>query len=265
MGLWRKGYSRLRRLHELRLGVATWIVRSSPGAVGGENEIREFDHLECDPLYLAFRPCHPLLGSKDAPLKIVKRNAIVDGIPCLELTRRVGESIQSCWVDPSRDDLVVQSERRHPRLGLWRVTITHRFSPQVGWIPDRWTLHRPWSDDDKVLCEATTCILNERLPADVFRIDFPPGTLVFDLKTRKQSVIAADGSQIGAPSFESVSSPAFRKALDAVEPFTIAPEPIQTRSISFANITNYRSTGTARPSAGPACGLKPSVNATLRG
>ncbi len=36
------------------------------GAVGGENEIREFDHLECDPLYLAFRPCHPLLGSKDA-------------------------------------------------------------------------------------------------------------------------------------------------------------------------------------------------------
>ena len=40
-------------------------------------------------------------------------------------------------------------------------------------------------------------------------------------------MIAANGSRTPAAQFETVTSPAFRRALDEVEPFTIAAESIQ--------------------------------------
>ena len=107
----------------------------------------------------------------------------------------------------------------------FHVAISYRASSQFGWIPERWVCRSVTGDE--LHCETTTSAVNEELPADAFRIDFPPGALVFDLPSHREYVIASDGSRAPAPPFETVSSPVFKKALDAVEPFTIESEPIK--------------------------------------
>jgi hypothetical protein len=211
--------------------VLEWLQSPSDaplGAIRAHKEMQDFDDLECDPLYLTFRPFHQL-GWGDSKFRIVARHEIVDGRTCIKLERVDGQMKEYCSVDPNRDDLLVSFERA-PRQWrddrTFRYAVSYRAISQFGWIPERWVCRCP-SSDYKLHCEATTLAVNEQLPADAFRIDFPPGALVFDLPSRKQFVIAADGSKAPAPPFESVSSPALRQALDVVESFTIEAEPIK--------------------------------------
>ena len=52
---------------------------------------------------------------------------------------------------------------------------------------DSRALGLPSVTGDELHCETTTSAVNEELPADAFRIDFPPGALVFDLPSTKST------------------------------------------------------------------------------
>jgi hypothetical protein len=208
--------------------VLEWLRSASDapqGAIRMHKEMRDFDDVECGPLYFAFRPFQPELCWGEAGFKIASRSEIVDGLQCIKLEPKIHGWDGCCWVDPKRDDLVVALERLHRTDWDFHVAVSYRATSQFGWIPERWACRCP--NGDELQCEATTSTVNEEFPADAFRIDFPPGALVFDLPSHKEYVIASDGSRAPAPPFETVSSPAFKKALDAVEPFTIEPEPIK--------------------------------------
>ncbi len=217
--------------------VLEWVRDQSDvpqGAIRPGRETREFDHLECKPLYIAFRPLTPFLNGQDPPFHIDTQNAVVDGVPCIKLQRPGDGATETCWVDPKRDDLVVCWEQTVNKVPRWRVAINYRASPQSGWLPERWSCKDDFREFE-FACQATTSAVNEQLPADVFRIDFPPGALVVDVPAHKEYVIARDGTRALAPPFDSVSSPEFRKALDTVEPFIIEPEPVQD-AILFLSI-----------------------------
>ncbi len=138
--------------------------------------------------------------------------------------------METIWVDPNRDDLILLREQVFCKKIGWRWSIEYQHSPEGGWFPSRWNCHR-LSDDyygygekTELDCVATRSAVNEQFPKDVFKIDFPPGTLVFDVAAHNQYVVAADGSRAAAPPFDSVTSPAFRRALDADENARFQPE-----------------------------------------
>jgi hypothetical protein len=213
-----------------------WVRDTSQdphGAICPGRGTRDFVHIECDPLYLTFRPFAPFLNWDDAEFQLVTRSESVDGVPCVKLKRKLRARTETVWVDPNRDDLVVRWEYTGSGELFWRIDISYRASPRCGWLPERWTCNYDrWNLEFE--CEVTTSAVNEQLPADAFQIDFPPGALVFDVPAHKEHVIAADGSRTPAPPFEAVFSPEFLKALNAVEPFTIEAEPIR-EAIEFLN------------------------------
>jgi hypothetical protein len=195
------------------------------GAVLSRNGTSDFEDFECEAIFRALRPLDAPSGWQNAKFRVVTQSAIFEGLHCVKLQRTLGRETESCWLDPNREDLVVFCERSLRGPG-WSVAIKYRGSPRSGWIPEQWTFRNPSSAAD-LQCEVTTAAVNEPIPAHVFRIDFPPGALVFDLSARKQYVIAGNGSRTPAPPFDAVSSPAFQRALDVVEPFTFEPEPFR--------------------------------------
>ena len=188
------------------------------------------DEIECVPLYLAFRPSRLLIDPKDPQFRIVTRNAILDNVHCVKI-QRYGPAPETCWVDPNRDDVILLREQIFCGTRGWRLSIEYQGSPQMGWLPSRWTCHslteEYFGEKTELQCQATTSAVNERLPQGLFKIDFPPRTLVFDVAAHRQYVIAADGSQTPAPPFDSVTSPAVRSALDADQNTRFRPQPFK--------------------------------------
>jgi hypothetical protein len=209
--------------------VLEWLHAPSDapqGAILEDKETRGFDAFECDAPLFTLRALHPLIGWQAAQFHVVTRNAIVDGLHCLKLQRSIQGAVEACWVDPNRDDLVVLWEQTlHGKLSR-RVAIHYQQALQFDWLPDRWTCHYQ-SETVALECAVTKFVVNERLPETIFQIDFPPATLVFDASTRKQFLVAADGSRAPAFPFDSVSAPALRQVLDAVADFTLEPEPLE--------------------------------------
>jgi hypothetical protein len=209
--------------------VLEWLHAPSDapqGAILEDKETRGFDAFECDAPLFTLRALHPLIGWQAAQFHVVTRNAIVDGLHCLKLQRTIQGAVEACWVDPNRDDLVVLWEQTlHGKLSR-RVAIHYQQALQFDWLPDRWTCHYQ-SETVALECAVTKFVVNERLPETIFQIDFPPATLVFDASTRKQFLVAADGSRAPAFPFDSDSAPALRQVLDAVADFTLEPEPLE--------------------------------------
>ena len=85
--------------------------------------MRDFDDLECDPLYLTFRPFHPLgWAMPNSGLPLAMRSSMVERASSLCVD---GQMKEYCWVDPNRDDLLVSFERA-PRQ--WRGDRTFRYA-----------------------------------------------------------------------------------------------------------------------------------------
>jgi hypothetical protein len=206
------------------------------GAIRPAKGTPDLDNFECEAIFRALRPLDSPDAWQDAKYHtwhdatyhVVTQSAIVDGLHCVKLERTFRRMTESCWVDPNRDDLVVLCERTFRGIGS-SIAISYHASPQFGWTPEHWTWRdqsgRDQSGSVELQCDATTSSVNERLPAKVFQINLPPGALVFDLAARKQYLIAVDGSRAAAPPFDSVSSPAFRRGLDAVIDVRFEPQP----------------------------------------
>jgi hypothetical protein len=210
-----------------------WLRKPSDppqGAIRPDQEMRVPDEIECVPLYLAFRPSRLLIDPKDPQFRVVSRNAILDNVHCVKI-QRYGNALEICWVDPNRDDVILLREQIFCGRRGWRLSIEYQRSPQMGWLPSCWTCHRLiegfFGEETELQCQATTSAVNERLSEHLFRIDFPSRTLLFDVAAHKQYVIAADGSRTAAPPFDSVTSPAFRRALDADQNTRFQPEPFK--------------------------------------
>lgn len=198
------------------------------GAVRHDKSPRTLDDLECKALLVAFRPLHGSIGSQASQFRIVTQHAIVDGVHCVKLERlRPGDAaVEHCWVDSARDDLPLLWESTLHGSLWWRVAIQYRRSVESVWLPKHWTCHYQ-SLPLALECEVTKLAVNERLPEQIFRIDFPAGTLVFDETTGRQYLISADGSRTPARPFESVQSPRLRRVLEKPSDSLFDPLPLK--------------------------------------
>jgi hypothetical protein len=112
----------------------------------------------------------------------------VDGHMCMGLMAHVAGGAnglyRTVWLDPAMDYSVrryVQSVGGKPVITL---DITYDRDPKHGWIPKRWSSIWMNPETDTLVmaenAEVTSYEINVPIPADEFKIEFPPGTNVHD-------------------------------------------------------------------------------------
>jgi hypothetical protein len=203
-------------------------------------------------LMMFFCPFQPETGWRPEQFRLIAENAIAEGVHCVKLQRsdaRTGQE-ETFWVDPNRDDVIV----------LWEgsagwptsVSLQYKMDKEYGWIPTRW--RSEVLGGHELVANVERFAINERVPADNYRLRFPPGTavtaaldstaqeqyivgpdgskrgavkVVFDEKNRRQYLVAADGSNIELFNLGAIRSERLLNALEAKTDFTIELEPLR--------------------------------------
>jgi hypothetical protein len=192
-------------------------------------------------LCLTFRPQFPNLSWRRDQCRLVDEHATIDGVPAIKIQRvivrkagngRELKHVESLWVSPVRDDVVVHwsVERVIAPILLMEGAIRYKKDPNVGWVPSEWweipELHN--LEESRV----TAYAINERIDPSVFSPPFPPGTPVQDLRGRdrreglRHYVVEPDGSKraISLEDFFRLSDPRpFLEKKPAAKPQREAP------------------------------------------
>jgi hypothetical protein len=143
--------------------------------------------------------------------------SVVPGPPkneLIKLERRdeKGELAEYCWVDPSREDIVVAGEwwgtARRKKTGSY--SIDFRRDRTFGWVPSRWSIDFAGTMAQTAQHRGsivTKYAINEPIPPETFVLKFPSGTELWD-RSKREWFIRKDGSKLlvpqgkGRPSYE---------------------------------------------------------------
>jgi hypothetical protein len=137
-----------------------------------------------------------------------------------------GAIVETFWVDPARDDVIVGWARGAEAATSPLVTIEYARSTEDGWLPTRWITTIPSSTRDSS-GTATKITINERFPIDTFRLTFPPGTKVNDRKHSERYVIASDGSKTNVEKYYPLELETIYDSLAEKTDFVVDPEPLK--------------------------------------
>lgn len=135
------------------------------------------------PFVLAFRSSW--LNSSPAKWQLKDKPELISGHQCLVLVDSTSLR-REYWLDPERDMIVRRFIEDCDVLGVRmknRFDIQYSQAPDGTWIPSSWTT--VFIDNHGLMEQyaATTVInawLNKKLDEDVFHVDFPPKTWVYD-------------------------------------------------------------------------------------
>ena len=155
------------------------------------------------PIVLTYRTLHPWKPWSAETCRLVTENAIVDGVRCVKIERPVEafgyRGVDICWVDPSREDIVVAWEMHRTGEGSFPNcdgACEYKRDPRWGWVPQRWTntSHQGMRD---VICESQVVKyeLNPPISAEKLAPRFPSGTYVADRASERRYVTQPDGSK----------------------------------------------------------------------
>jgi hypothetical protein len=192
---------------------------------------------ELRPLLLVFRAFDQRGRRRGDQYRLATKDAIVGGVRCIKLQNsgKPEDRVESLWADPQQGDALVFWEVRAPGAQFPPISLQYRRDQKNGSIPIEWRTGPPDGRLLDLISKVKTFAINERLPADVFKIRFPSSTAVaVDLEGRDQEqyLVKPDGSKEVVFNLDSIHSPRFRKVLEQYTEFTIEPEPLRD-AISF--------------------------------
>ncbi len=182
-------------------------------------------------IMLTIRPLDAFVRGQ-RPFRIVTENAVIAGVRCVELQNSDANDrwLERCWVDPTRDDIIVAKELQfHPKdegrpKDVRTIAIQYRRDPVHGWVPAAWTSQQPGElSEDRI----TKFAINEPIPPETFSLKLAPGTLVFDERTREQYRVDKDGSKSDVVKIDSPASLRIQEALASKSDFRIEPQALK--------------------------------------
>lgn len=151
------------------------------------------------PTLMTFRPCDPNTGGIDlTQYRISSSSGTIEGTPCVILEEKAPSgNRRDFWLDPRRDFIVRRMVRTYgaayPDATL---DISYRQDSSSGWTPSGWRLVTQGGAPavrEQRLAKVTRTAINEEVPQSAFHIDFPPGTIVRNLKTGDNQLVKEDG------------------------------------------------------------------------
>jgi hypothetical protein len=158
---------------------------------------------------LPFRPAYSSLSWLREQCRFVGENVDRDNGNYVQLQRWVeprrfggGQQagyVESVWVSPSRDDLVVRWKTESPSLHTCLGTINYKKDKTNGWIPSEWSCD--YVSAQRFEFRVTSYEINNSIDPAIFSQEFPAGTPVSDqmngssAKDVRYYVVQKDGSK----------------------------------------------------------------------
>ncbi|HEX4071887.1 MAG TPA: hypothetical protein VHX68_11975 [Planctomycetaceae bacterium] len=152
-----------------------------------------------NPPMAAYRPFHVRRIIDPQTWRVVTFDAIIGNVHCVKIERRGSEAefLETCWVDPKREDVIVERESVL-RQDTATTTTEFKADQRAGWVPIRWT-SRSYDRDSvlQMLNESTVVkyAINEPISQSTFDLKFPPRTLVLDDVHNERYLIRNDGTK----------------------------------------------------------------------
>jgi len=178
---------------------------------------------EPDAFSLTFRPF--ATGWRRDQFHLVTENAILDNFHCTKIQKTYpgGNMVESCWIDPNRNDVIVRWERQYQgKMNSW-MSIEYQKDKQFGWVPARFSVGPSGVVSENTVIKFT---INQRFVDETFTFKFPPGTIIFDRRTLTRSTVAKDGSRADVLKFESFSEFLIHKLMESKVDFTLDSQPL---------------------------------------
>jgi hypothetical protein len=140
------------------------------------------------PVLLTYRALHSEMGRFQLnEWTMTGEKGVVQGRECVILKKKPHQGItETCWVDVERECAIARYEITvHGNL-LLRIDVTSKQDPSYGWLPFSWRITKLFPETSK-LAESSVARVTENnigmpLQPHLFRLDFPPGTVVWDDK-----------------------------------------------------------------------------------
>jgi hypothetical protein len=160
----------------------------------------------------AFRGVNPGVASYSLrEIRPTGSTLAIEGASCEEYTiaRRNAEPLR-LWLDPACDYIVRRSRQEIGKTLVIQHDIRYRHDDVCGWMPISWVRTDSAADGTPFITrklEVSSIKLNEPVPANVFEVQFPPGTHVY--RGKKHELVQPDGSmrEVIPPVEESPPSP----------------------------------------------------------
>ncbi len=149
------------------------------------------------PLYIlpaAYSPKDSRIVRSDAKLAIVEQ-AVLDGVTCLVIGSQTDDNAlvrERYWIDTARQGLVLKHIELVGDRQTAEMAIKYKKDPSNGWVPLIW---RAKFMNTTVEGRVTKHKINQRIDPEIFEIDYPKGTVVFDRDLSIQDRVQADGSR----------------------------------------------------------------------
>jgi hypothetical protein len=162
---------------------------------------------------LPFRPAYSSLSWLRERCRFIQEDVDRDNGHYVQLQRWVeprrfggGQQagyVESIWVSPARDDLVVRWKTESPQLHTCLGTINYKKDKTNGWIPSEWSCD--YVGAQLFEFRVTSYEINNSIDPAIFSQEFPAGTPVSDqmngssAKDVRYYVVQKDGSQRTIP------------------------------------------------------------------
>lgn len=145
------------------------------------------------PIRLAFCASHTQFGLFDAPaLKLTNRKAIIDGSAMVVLQQNENE----VWLDPARQYVPIRYyQNLHGKLDRF-IEVDYSFDQRHGWLPKAWKnvdLAPSGELVSSMSLTVTKCTINERIPDEDLKQEYPPGTWVSNYISNERYLVREGG------------------------------------------------------------------------
>jgi hypothetical protein len=149
------------------------------------------------PLLMNYRPFHQTLGFFDPDkLELTRERGIVDDRACLVLrhSHATAGTDQTVWVDPTRSFVPLRCWITFKGRTTFEIDITYAADEQHGWVPTSW--NNTWLDERGGIVNSKSATvddykLNQPVPDDIFRVEYPAGTWVHNYLTDEIYILRA--------------------------------------------------------------------------
>ncbi len=160
--------------------------------------------LEVKPLMWIYRPLDPKLAFSEKHLGLSPRTGMIDGRACAILEFVNGEKTYSIWSDPARDFVPLRHTINSSVTGevTFQAEITYQQDPSYGWTPIGWRIVQTATGNLRrsIVARVTASAMNLEIPKSRFQIEFPPGTVVIDMRNNNERyLVGADGRKLPPP------------------------------------------------------------------
>jgi hypothetical protein len=176
--------------------------------------------------------CSGLIDTASPNANVLSENAIIGNRHCVKLLIPVKyryptvDLVDTLWVDPARDNVIVGWQRGALEAPAPFVSIEYAQDSKQGWLPTHWHMTSA-SAVDESSSAARRIAIDQHFSIAIFRPTLPLGTQVNDQQLAQGYVIGPHGTKTQIQKYSLNERDIVSVVLEARTDFVVYPEPLK--------------------------------------